>query len=299
MSWGGNALQLCVRQPLSEKGIWRFPWQLIPTAGATSCDWGHFKSTRREIHTPRSFGACKACRAVIGPFFVGGDLPGSAFGEAWKGWGRISLWREAGLDPRRGTPVCVEVEGGCEHPSPAAPASCPRWLRGSAGVTRSHLSVPRAPSTSRARWKKEALSMKHICWGCCRPFIPSLFIKLGPSANIFSPTVNKHEIFPSLQLKGPLATGSGELSALAGRGVALQRLQAGTWKTLPSPLIEKRTRFHAWSNLSGFPPVSTPSAEGPDKMSAVSPAHPGSPGAAAAPGARQARAVWGWSGLDL
>lgn len=50
--------------------------------------------------------------------------------------------------------------------------------------------------------------MKQIYWGCCSLFIPSLFIKLGPPANIFPPTVSKLEIFPSLQLNGPLFKGS-------------------------------------------------------------------------------------------
>lgn len=49
--------------------------------------------------------------------------------------------------------------------------------------------------------------MKQIYWGCCSLFIPSLFIKLGPPANVFPPTVGKLDIFPSLQFDGPLTAG--------------------------------------------------------------------------------------------
>lgn len=75
--------------------------------------------------------------------------------EAWKGRGRVSLRRKAGLEPWRRTPVCVEVEGGCEHPSPAVPPSCPRWLRGSAGVTRSRCQCHGHPAPAEHSGKRK------------------------------------------------------------------------------------------------------------------------------------------------
>lgn len=58
--------------------------------------------------------------------------------------------------------------------------------------------------------------MKQTYWGCWSLFISSLFVKLGPLASIFTHTVSKLEIFffPSLQLDGPLAAGSGEAQRL-------------------------------------------------------------------------------------
>lgn len=71
--------------------------------------------------------------------------------------------------------------------------------------------------------------MKQIYWHCWSLFIPSLFIKLVPPANIFPPTMSKLEIFPSLQLDGPLTAGSGEAQCLdrQRRPAAHHRLPGG------------------------------------------------------------------------
>lgn len=84
--------------------------------------------------------------------------------------------------------------------------------------------------------------------------------------------MNKHEIFPSLQLEGLWAMGSGELSASAGRGAALQGLQGGTWKTLPSPLLEKS---HVFMPGATFPDshLSTPPVPKDQTKRALFPQH--------------------------
>lgn len=122
---------------------------------------------------------------------------------------------------RREGAGCVWVEG--LWPSlPAAPPSCPQGCRQRCCHTNAPGALCQRSGTQRqgSQWKREALSTKQICWGCCSPSVPPSFIKLGPPANIFPPPANEHEVFPSLRLEGPLAAGSGELSAWAGRGAA-------------------------------------------------------------------------------
>lgn len=80
----------------------RFPWQLIPTAGASSCGWGCSKSTRRKTRAPCSFAALgAACSRGAGRTSNGDTVQGQR--SLRRGWGNPCL---------RG------VEGGPEHPSP-------------------------------------------------------------------------------------------------------------------------------------------------------------------------------------
>lgn len=128
----------------------------------------------------------------------------------------------------------------------------------------------------RLRWKKEAPSMKQIYWGCWSLFIPSLFIKWGPPANIFPPTVSKLEIFPSLQLGGPLAAGSGGAQSLGKQGTptARQALPGGRQKTLSRPFTENGPRFYCWSDLSGSSHRSIPAVPLDQTMDPAFPARP-------------------------
>lgn len=115
--------------------------------------------------------------------------------------------------------VCVG--GGAVAIPPRSPSELSPGLQAALlSHERSRSPLPALGQRQGSQWKREALSTKQICWSCCSPSIPPSFIKLGPPANIFSPPANEHEVFPSLRLEGPLAAGSGELSAWAGRGAA-------------------------------------------------------------------------------
>lgn len=119
--------------------------------------------------------------------------------------------------------------------------------------------------------------MGQIYWGCCSPFISSLFIKLGPPVNIYSPTVSKLEIFRSLQLRGPLRAGSGEVKSLLRwrRPEAHQTLPAGRQEKKPwSPFAENEPHCLLLEQLFSSSHLSTLA---PNKGDSASSAHPCSP----------------------
>lgn len=180
MSWGGNAPQLCVRQPLLEKGICKV--SMAADSHCWSCDWGDFKSTRGKSRHPAHLEPAGQPLDPILPMAVCQFIFRSC------GWGHRCDTSDAGpslplhrgwAGPRGwGTPVCGEVEGSCAHPFPPVSLNYPLFIARAAHIPCALLEgeavcqCPWHPAQAEIAVRKGSAEHETDLLGLLEPFYP-------------------------------------------------------------------------------------------------------------------------------